>query len=244
MIILFSPSEGKCSGGDGAFKDSVERLFASDVSRIRFIDAYELSLTLGSLKEKQELTGWKDKEKIESLPKNLSTAAVMPALQRYTGVGYQYLDVNSLTPAQYDYLAKHVLIFSNLLGPVRGGDLIPETKLKQCTKFADINIANYYREHTTKALDELIQDEIVLDLRAEVYKKFYVPKGLVIEGVFLKDGKRMNHWSKAYRGLLLRAVACEQPKSIEDFLRMKIAGLKLLGHTEVGCRTIATFDAV
>jgi uncharacterized protein len=243
MFVLFSPSESKRSGGVGAFKDSSNTLIANDETRLVLDHAYEKALT-GSFEEKQSLTGWKDESKINVLPKILSEAPVMPALRRYNGVGYQYLDIDSLVPAQYDYLAKHVLIFSNLFGPLRGGDLIPETKLKQRAKFVGVNIAHHYREHTTKALDELIGDELVLDLRAEIYKKFYTPKGPVIECVFLKDGKRMNHWSKAYRGLVLRAVAKERPANIEDFLQMDVDGLKLIERKGTDHRTVVTYDTV
>ncbi|NQV12416.1 peroxide stress protein YaaA [Candidatus Uhrbacteria bacterium] len=205
--------------------------------------AYEGALSSGSSKEKQALTGWKDEQKIAALPKILSEAPVLPALQRYNGVGFQYLDTKTLTVSQYEYLASHLIIFSNLLGPIRGGDMIPEIKLKQRVKFADVAMAKYYREHTSGALDRIIGDDHVLDLRAEIYKNYYTPKATVTECIFLQNGKRINHWSKAYRGLLLRFVSRDQPTSIEELLRMKTPGLKLLSHSKAGGLSVITYEA-
>ena len=67
--------------------------------------------------------------------------------------------------------------------------------------------AKWYRERTSEVLNELIGEQPVLDLRAGAYKSFYVPRGQIIECAFLKGGRSVNHWSKAYRGLVARRFA-------------------------------------
>lgn len=225
MIALFSPSETKRPGGTSTFDEHKDQLIGGPEIRKQLIDAYQTRLT-GTDEGRIKLTGWKDLEKIDQLPINLDNAPVLPALQRYTGVGYQYLDFNSLTDNQQAFLNNHTFIFSNLLGPLKGNDLIPETKLKQTKKLEEIDIAKHYKQHTSDQLDHLIGNQPVLDLRAGAYKSFYKPKTQTIECIFLKDGKTVNHWSKAYRGLLLRAFAQHQPKTLNELAKLKIQGLE------------------
>jgi cytoplasmic iron level regulating protein YaaA (DUF328/UPF0246 family) len=226
MIALFSPSETKRSGGTSNFSEHQKNLISGLDIRMALMKEYEDQLS-GTQDQRIKLTGWKDLDKIEQLPKTLTNAPVLPALQRYTGVGYQYLDFDSLEPKQQTFLEKHTIIFSNLLGPLRGNDLIPESKLKQTKKLGDIDIAKHYKQHTSEDLDQLIGNQPVLDLRAGAYKTFYKPKTQTIECIFLKDGKSVNHWSKAYRGLLLRAFAQHQPKTLTELSKLNIEGLEL-----------------
>jgi cytoplasmic iron level regulating protein YaaA (DUF328/UPF0246 family) len=226
MIAFFSPSETKRSGGTSTFSKHQKNLMGGLDIRMALIKKYEDQLS-ATQNQRIKLTGWKDLDKIEQLPKTLTNAPVLPALQRYNGIGYQYLDFDSLEPKQQHFLEGHLIIFSNLLGPLKGNDLIPETKLKQTKKLDDIDIAKHYKQHTSEDLDQLIGDQPVLDLRAGAYKTFYKPKTQTIECVFLKDGKNVNHWSKAYRGLLLRTFAQHQPKTLEELAKLNIEGLEL-----------------
>ncbi|MDG1949531.1 MAG: YaaA family protein [bacterium] len=226
MITLFSPSETKRSGGTSTFSTHQNKLIGGFDIRKALIHKYEEQLT-GTVEECMKLTGWKDAEKINQLPVDLNNAPTLPALQRYTGVGYQYLDFETLEKNQQRFLESHIIIFSNLLGPLKGSDLIPETKLKQTKKLTGIDIAKHYKQHTSQKLDNLIGEQPVLDLRAGAYKTFFKPKTQTIECVFLKDGKTVNHWSKAYRGILLRAFAQYQPNTLEELSALNIKGLKL-----------------
>ena len=48
---------------------------------------------------------------------------------------------------------------------------------------------------------------------------------------FLKDGKSVSHWAKAYRGKVLRTIANLQPQTKEELLEIKYDGLKLIEST-------------
>lgn len=242
MFVLFSPSEGKRSGGDKPFRTTRHELIVKPDAIKHLESMYEDTLQAGSQAHQQAMTGWNRLDQIATLPKVLSEAPTMPALLRYSGVGFQYLDVDSLTPSEYAYLESHVIIFSHLFGPLRGSDRIPETKLKQCRLFHGINIPQLFREHTSNALRTIIGDQPVLDLRAEFYKEFFTPTGQITECVFLTNGKKVNHWSKAYRGLILRMVAKHQPKDEQDLLAIKTPGWTLVSSVEQDGKHVLTFD--
>lgn len=226
MFILFSPSETKQSGGTSTFAQHHQQLIGGAEIRTQLIQEYETALT-GTEEQRIKLTGWKDLDNIEQLPTNLHNAPVLPAIERYTGVGYQYLNFQTLDTQEKTFILNKVVIFSNLFGPVRASDMIPETKLKQTKKLGDINIAKHYNQHTSEMLDTLIGDQPVLDLRAGAYKTFYKPKTQTIECVFLKNGKTVNHWSKAYRGTLLRHVAQHKINTLEELMTLDMNELKL-----------------
>ena len=64
-----------------------------------------------------------------------------------------------------------------------------------------------------------------LDLRAGFYHKFYVPSSYYTTLKFLKEGKVVSHWAKAYRGIVLRHIAKAHIDTIEDFIRLDIPNL-------------------
>lgn len=223
--------------------DVREELLGGWKIRSEFAEVYEQILQKGSVEKKKNLTGWTDVSKIDVLPSALGSAPVRMALERYTGVGYQYLDVASLSDQQRLFLSENVLIFSNLFGPVRGGDLIPEYKAKLLPGYSGAAVARHYRQHTSVVLDKIIAPDPVLDLRAGAFKGFYEPKGEVIEYRFLKDGKRVNHWSKAYRGLVLRAFAQNRPSSVQEMIELEISGLHRVDVQRDDKRVLITLEA-
>ena len=67
----------------------------------------------------------------------------------------------------------------------------------------------------------------ILDLRAGFYDKFYIPKNPITTLKFLKEGKVVSHWAKAYRGIVLRTAATHQVQSVAELLALNIEGLVL-----------------
>jgi len=66
-----------------------------------------------------------------------------------------------------------------------------------------------------------------LDIRAGFYDKFYVPKTKTTTLKFLKEGKTVSHWAKAYRGVVLREAARHRVESLQELLALNIEGLSL-----------------
>jgi len=229
MTILLAPSETKQKGGTGRFDPA--RLLFPELSPLRteLLDYYRTILRRGDPKELQALFGLKKPDEIARYsaldPLN---APVLPAVERYTGVAYDHLDYPSLPTKAQAYVREHVVIFSNLFGPVLAGDLLPDYRLKQGVGLGEIRTEVKYREAATPLLDAFLNDEEILDLRAGYYDKFYKPTLPYTTLKFLKDGKVVSHWAKAYRGLVLRHLATNAIETLDAFLALPIPGLNLM----------------
>ncbi len=191
------------------------------------LDAYEKLLRSGSDEELSELFGLKDSAEFGRYREGAGNAPTMKAVLRYDGVAYDYLDYPSLNAAAQEYVDRSVILFSNLFGPLRAADPIPDYKLKQGSRIGDFIPEKHYKEHFTAALDEWIAEREILDLRAGFYDKFYVPRSPAVTMKFLKGGKAVSHWAKAYRGKVLRESALNGFETVSELLAHNIEGLKL-----------------
>ncbi len=229
MHILFSPSEGKKLGGDFCALNMQALLFSElQDKRLPLLKTYNELILHGSQEQLHKLTGIKKDEEIQKYQNDLFTSATMPALQRYDGVAYDYLALSTLSQEEKEYLYQQAIVFSNLFGPIRGGDLIPAYKFKQGSTLNDIATEKVYKKAFSSALDTLLKDELVVDLRAGFYEKFYTLTQPFITMKFLKDGKTVSHWAKAYRGRVLRTLSQIQPKDEEELLAIKYEGLSFI----------------
>jgi cytoplasmic iron level regulating protein YaaA (DUF328/UPF0246 family) len=91
----------------------------------------------------------------------------------------------------------------------------------------DIKIDQIYKPEITPILDEYLQCDDILDIRATYYDKFYKPSSKYTTLKFLKDGKVVSHWAKAYRGMVLKAIALNNTQTIDEFLKLPIQGLAI-----------------
>lgn len=228
MIILFAPSEGKREGGE-SLPLNKESLIFPDLypERLKVIEQYEKVVQGGSDEELFELFGIKDPKEYTRYKEGFSSAPTMKAIERYDGVAYDYLGYSQLSQKAQEYIDKDVILFSNLFGPLRAGDYIPDYKLKQGSSIGSFVPDKHYKEYFTATLDEMIGDQEILDLRAGFYDKFYMPKTKPTTLKFLKEGKVVSHWAKAYRGIVLREVAQHDIGSIQELLALNIEGLIL-----------------
>ncbi|MDF1881451.1 peroxide stress protein YaaA [Sulfurimonas sp. MAG313] len=229
MYILFSPSEGKKLGGDSLPLNKNELLFKELYHhRLPLMQAYNDLILDSSHETLIKLTGIKKEAEIQKYQNDLFSTATMPSIQRYDGVAYDYLDLNSLNQSEKDYLFTQTIIFSNLFGPLRGGDLIPTYKFKQGSTLNKIATEKIYKKEFSSSLDTLFKDELILDLRAGFYEKFYALDQDFISMKFLKGGKSVSHWAKAYRGKVLQTLSKIQPKTKEELLGIEYEGLKFI----------------
>jgi hypothetical protein len=228
MIILFSPSEGKREGGTLPPLNQESLIFPDLYSkRLDVIEQYQALLEKGSDEELYTLFGIKDPKEYGRYKQNVSAVPTMKAIERYDGVAYDYLTYPQLTLQAQAYIDTHTIIFSNLFGPIRAGDAIFDYKLKQASPIGSFTPDKHYKESFSTALDEMIGEKEILDLRAGYYDKFYIPSKPSVTLKFLKGGKVVSHWAKAYRGILLRETAKYQISSIEGLLALNIEGLMI-----------------
>jgi hypothetical protein len=233
MVILFSPSEGKREGGEFPPLNSQSLIFPDLYpKRLEVIEQYEKLTKSGSDEQLYELFGIKDSKEYERFRNSFATMPTMKAIERYEGVAYDYLSYRELSKQAQSYIDTHTLIFSNLFGPIRACDALPDYKLKQGSSIGSFVPDKHYKTHFSEALDRFIGDEEILDLRAGYYDKFYIPQKPVTTLKFLKGGKVVSHWAKAYRGIVLREVAKQQIASINGLVSMDIEGLMVEEITE------------
>jgi len=229
MYILFSPSEGKKLDGDFPSLKMTELLFPKlQDKRLPLLKEYNELILQGSQEQLHKLTGIKKDEEIQKYKHDLFASATMPALQRYDGVAYDYLELSTLSQEEKEYLYKQTIVFSNLFGPIRGGDLIPAYKFKQGSTLNDIATEKIYKKEFSSALDILLENQLVVDLRAGFYEKFYALTQPFITMKFLKGGKSVSHWAKAYRGKVLRTLSQVQPNDEKELLAIQYDGLEFI----------------
>ena len=241
ISVLFSLSEGKRHGGSLPALQSGGILFGLD-PRNEILEAYR-SIVLADDPERYLLLfGLKKEADAEPYLLDILTAPTLPALERYDGVAYEYLDAASLDGDALAYLGLNLIIFSNLFGPLRGSDAIPDYKLKQGNQVGGIAPESYYRTRFQENLDELLGDRQILDLRAGYYDKFYKPGKTVTTMKFIKDGKVVSHWAKAYRGIVLRHQAQHRFQTTEALLASDIPGLRIKEIQQKRGKTEAIFD--
>ena len=125
----------------------------------------------------------------------------------YSGVSYSYLAYDTLSKNAKNYILNTVIIFSNLFGPVSAKDKIPHYKLKQGAKTGSFSFEKFYKDNFSHALDEYTANNEIVDLRAGFYEKFYQIKQKYTTFKFIKQGRVVSHFAKAYRGIILKLMA-------------------------------------
>ena len=229
MKILFSPSEAKSKFIDSS-KISCNSFVFPELfdKRIDLIKKLKLFLHDCDPQNLEKFFGIKNAQECKELAKlNLLEASTCKALQRYTGVAYNYLDFETLSDARKNWIYKNTLIFSNLFGPLGAGDEIPYYRFKQGSTIDGFKPELFYKENFTKEIDSYIGSDLVVDLRAGFYEKFYKLTCKHITCKFIKNGKVVSHWAKAYRGKMLRELSISQPETKEDFENINFSKLSI-----------------
>ena len=239
MKILFSPSEAKHTGGSDAPIAPDAFIFPEHYHAREYVlnlyndyihtcDAAALKKLIG-VKKDAEL------DKIRHL--DLFNDPTLKAVLRYSGVAYDYLDYQSLSENEQSFIDNNLLIFSNLFGPLLARDRIPYYKLKQGEKIGDFVIEKYYAQHFTPVLDTFLEDQFVVDLRAGFYLKFYKLTQPHVTMKFIKNGKVVSHWAKAYRGTVVRELAKYQPQNEKMFSEIPFQNLSIVEIQKSKLRT-------
>jgi cytoplasmic iron level regulating protein YaaA (DUF328/UPF0246 family) len=228
MKILLAPSETKNSGGNGSFAINELSFDALNQTRELMIDKYNAIVSSNDLVKIQKIFGLKKEKDIKTYLCSINNAPTLKAILRYTGVAFDYLGYQKLDINAQQYIDENVIIFSNLLGILKAKDLIPNYRLKQGENLDEIKIDLLYKPIITKLLDQYLANEEILDIRATYYNKFYKPSQPYTTLKFLKDGKVVSHWAKAYRGMVLKELAKNQIATIDEFMRLNIDGLSII----------------
>lgn len=236
LKILFSPSEGKNCGGNTQLKS---HLFGATNARDEILKRYNEIVLSGDEEAITKLFGIKKISDCQPYIQDIFNAPLMSAIERYQGVAYDYLAFDTLREDEKNHLKNNTIIFSNLYGPILAGDLIANYKVKQSNTVGDIAPESFYKDRFSYQLDLYLAEHEILDLRAGYYDKFYKITKPYTTLKFLKNGKSVSHWAKAYRGIVLREVAVNAIETIDDFIALEIDNLviseikKIKNKTEI-----------
>ncbi|EGK8049090.1 YaaA family protein, partial [Campylobacter lari] len=177
MKILFSPSESKSKTNTQTCINENSFVFSNLYNkRLEVLTKYKNHIKQCSEGELEKFFGIKDKNEMQELTQDIITKDTIKAIQRYNGVAFDYLDYENLSEVSREYIDENVLIFSNLFGPILAKDLIPYYKLKQGEKIKDFNIEKFYKDNFSDEIDKFLENELIIDLRAKFYEKFYTIK--------------------------------------------------------------------
>lgn len=208
MIILFSPSESKTKieeyGSICRESFIFQDLYAKRIEAVKIYNDYVNGHSTDML---LEIFGIKDIEEIKEYQKNIFEESTCTAVKRYSGVSYSYLAYDTLNESAKDYILNNVIIFSNLFGPVSAKDKIPHYKLKQGAKIGSFSFEKFYKDNFSHLLDEYTANHEIVDLRAGFYERFYQIKKKYTTFKFIKQGRVVSHFAKAYRGIILKLMA-------------------------------------
>ena len=237
MKILFSPSEDKNINYEGSQNPNfLKDLLFGETLRNDFFQSYIDFLNNASIKDINELLGSKDSNTINKC-KNIQSSTLTKAIYLYSGVGYRALDISSIPKDSLEFIYESVIIFSNLFGPIRASDKIPYYKLKQGKKINNQSINHLYNNFQrvfAAFLDSNVDSNYneIIDLRAKFYAntiKLDIPHTQV---EFFKNGKKLSHLSKYYKGLLLREIAL-QKNLVFSFKNARVVNTRQEGSARI-----------
>jgi cytoplasmic iron level regulating protein YaaA (DUF328/UPF0246 family) len=139
----------------------------------------------------------------------LEESALLPAVDRYTGVLYDALDAATLPDGARAHLGRHVVIHSAVLGPVGAMDGIPDYRLSHDSRLPGLRLKAVWADAVAAAL--AAETGLVLDARSQGYAALGpAPHGAWLE-VLAEDGngrrRALNHFNKHAKGHMARALA-------------------------------------
>jgi cytoplasmic iron level regulating protein YaaA (DUF328/UPF0246 family) len=232
MRVLLPPSETKRPGGGNTTLDlaSLSRP-ALKQARQAVLDAL-MTLALDRSRA-QKVLKLSDRQ-LTHLDDNdaLLSAPTLPAIQRYTGVLFDALAVDDLDPSAEAWVNQQVSIQSALFGLVNADDRIPSYRLSASTVLPGIRVNGEtlsLKKTWQNAHDEAWgdHDDVVLDLRSKDYVALApvppnIPSAWVNIVARSESGaiRALNHFNKAAKGHLVRALAITHPRisSVTEFL--------------------------
>lgn len=230
MQILLPPSETKREGGSGqplaleslsfatltpTRRDLVDEVIALSADA----DAAARALKLGAKSAQAEI----------GRNRALRSSATMPAIERYTGVLFDALDVRTLSAAARQRASRSLIVHSALFGLVRADDPIPAYRLSHDSRLPSRPLKRAWGGALTAELAALATP--IVDLRSAGYVALgSLPESDGAVGVSVvaigDDGiaRALNHFNKKGKGEWVRALltAGALPTSIAELCSKSI----------------------
>jgi cytoplasmic iron level regulating protein YaaA (DUF328/UPF0246 family) len=224
MLVLLPPSETKRDGGEDGTSLDLGALSFPQLARPRRQALAALRSVSRSVAASMTALKLGPTQRFE-IDRNraISTSSVMPSIERYTGVLFDALDVNTLDAAARAFVSENVVVHSALFGLLRADDPIPAYRFSHDARVAGLTLRALWREVNASVL--AAERGLVLDLRSESYVHLgpVAQGGYFVRVVTEGDGgarRALNHFNKHGKGDLVRALATSAPSldSVEDLL--------------------------
>jgi cytoplasmic iron level regulating protein YaaA (DUF328/UPF0246 family) len=210
VLVLRPPSETKAPGGDGGPLD-LGALSSPELTSVRTELVEALVKLADDVPASRAALGLSPAQDDE-IERNaaLWTAPTLPALQRYTGVLYDALDVVTLTRAQRARADSRLAVGSALFGLARGSDRIPAYRLSAGSTLPGLpTLRSLWKPALSPVLGAV--EGLVVDLRSGSYASLApVPGAVTLQVVSERpDGTRavVSHFNKAHKGRVARLLA-------------------------------------
>ena len=217
-VLLLPPSEGKASGGRGR-PLRLDRLSFPELAdqRDRTIDALARAMR-ASVASRATLLGVKGDVLADATAANrdLRTAPTMPAIERFTGVLYDELDVASLSARDRKRLDAQVLVFSGVFGLLSPTDAVPDHRCKMNVSLPAIGkVSSAWRAPITEALAPRVAGTTVWNLLPGEHAAAWKPAAVGSAG-----GPAAMLTVKFLEGALVRfvlATGADEPAALATF---------------------------
>ena len=236
MRILLPPSETKRDGGTHPPLEPSALVWADALGQLRERLIDELASVSASVEEGRAALGLSERQAVE-LAHNLElrSSPTMPAIERYTGVLYDALGVDTLDAAARRRVDEQVLVGSALFGLVAAGDPIPRYRMSAAARLPGVGpLAPHWRQAATPIIDEERLGPLVIDMRSGAYRALVpVPHAVGVEVASERpDGTRrvVSHANKQTRGEAARILVqqARPPAGVDEVIAaLADAGLRV-----------------
>ncbi len=175
MLILLPPSEGKTPAANGPSINWESLSFpelnphrAKVLEALGTVSAHEDALALLGV-------GASLRDDVERNTR-LHAEPAAPAHQVYSGVLYDALGYNTMTPTQRRKANESILVVSALWGAIGFGDHVPAYRLSMGTALPDVGrLASYWKPQLNAALASRAEGELLVDCRSSTYAAAWAP---------------------------------------------------------------------
>jgi cytoplasmic iron level regulating protein YaaA (DUF328/UPF0246 family) len=211
VLVLLPPSETKRDGGAEGSSLDLHSLSFPALTAARRSALAGLRVISRTVAASTAALGLGPTQRFEiDRNRSIRTAPTMPALERYTGVLYDAIDVESLDADARGFLGGHALIHSALFGTIGADDLIPAYRFSHDSRIPATSLPKLWRAANAGVLGD--QSGLVLDLRSESYvhlgpagERSYFLRVVTEDGPGTK--RALNHFNKHGKGELVRTLA-------------------------------------
>ncbi|MGV0836391.1 peroxide stress protein YaaA [Mycolicibacterium thermoresistibile] len=212
MLVLLPPSETKRAGGDGPplRLETLGFPALSPLRRALIDELVALAADRPAARQALGISAAKDAEIDHNAA--LWHSPTLPAIERYTGVLYDALDIGSMRGAAATRARARLAVGSALFGLVRADDPIPAYRLSAGSKLPGSGtLASRWRPALDPVLAEVAAEGLVVDLRSGAYAGLGRLPHAIRVTVVTDDGagqrRVVSHFNKAHKGRLARALA-------------------------------------